>query len=76
VVTHDEREIEFVDLKKRLDQFILGELMDGHTDQRSCETWAGRIGDHFGAKRCEVSEDAENGAVVEWRDWQPVQRIG
>ena len=76
-VTGDDREIEFFALKKKLDKTI--EATINKNDAGSCEQIARRIikglgniyFDLTGRKIvCEVSEDGENGAIVEVPDME------
>lgn len=65
-VDHDDRDIEFIMLKRALEAFIEAELAD---KDWSCEQFALAIVDwathEYGQPaRCEVSEDGENGARV------------
>lgn len=62
-VNHDDRNIEFILLKRRLDEHIAGNLRRVNTSTWSCETWARDIAEAFDAVRVEVSEDGENGSV-------------
>lgn len=72
-VAEEDREIEFILLKRNL-AFLIKCVFEGKTFDDSCETIAKRI--VLGmtgldgmcknrAVRCEVSEDGENGAIVE-----------
>jgi hypothetical protein len=65
-VMHDDREFEFILLKRNLDQCIAGLLFDReYTRTWSCEQWARElIAMNPPASSCEVSEDGENGARV------------
>lgn len=63
---HDNRDIEYLGFKRWLD----GELRTGELGARSCEMLADEIKDIVRRKtgtrvRVEVSEDGENGALVE-----------
>jgi 6-pyruvoyl-tetrahydropterin synthase len=69
-VNHDDRDVEFISLKRQVDTHVhklLGEFDD---DQWSCEEFARklatRLKKHAGrdVRRVEVSEDGENGAIV------------
>lgn len=64
IVTHDDRDIEFILFKREVDKCIrtLQETQD--VSHWSCEMWAREIGQHLDADGVEVSEDGENGA--EW----------
>jgi hypothetical protein len=66
---HDDRDVEYLDAKDRIDAFIADWPFDlGH---KSCEMMAREIlswlPDAFGLRvyRCGVFEDGENGAMVE-----------
>ena len=72
-VVEEDREIEFILLKRELNRFIRI-LFDGKNLDDSCETIAKKIlmfmteKDEVCYKRnvlCEVSEDGENGAIVQ-----------
>ena len=72
-VTEEDREIEFVLLKRELTKLV-NTLFAGTNLDDSCESIAKKIVDFmtrsYGpcpnrAARCEVSEDGENGAIVE-----------
>ena len=65
-VDHDDRDVEFILLKRELEAYIADELQD---ENYSCEQYARAIRDEFEARydnrcRVEVSEDGENGAVT------------
>lgn len=67
-VDHDNRDVEFILLKRELDEFIQATLLDGR-DTLSCEQMGVEIADHFSdvygpGVTVDVSEDGENGAVV------------
>ena len=67
-VTEEDREIEFITLKKNLDSQIAilkVELECLPLPTWSCETWARMLVERLQLSKCEVSEDGENGAVVE-----------
>lgn len=66
-VSHDNRDIEFITLKREVEQFC-GERFDGRDiGSMSCEMIATDILDHFPQiGGITVSEDGENGANV-WR---------
>lgn len=61
-VSHANRHVEFIALKKAVDLHI--SLWDEVSD-RSCEMMATELLERFGAEFVEVSEDGENGARVE-----------
>lgn len=58
-VSHEDRDIEFIQLKRRVDRYIynMGDL-------GSCEMIASDLLRAFEADCVEVSEDGENGAIV------------
>lgn len=69
-VYHDDRDLEFITVKKFLDEWLSKQPSDLGTT--SCEMLCERIRDHlqnhYGigrVTRVEVSEDGENGAVLE-----------
>jgi hypothetical protein len=66
-VEHDDRDIEFITLKNDVDLLIYNTLRDYPTTVPgwSCEMWARHLLDNQHACRVEVSEDKENGAIVE-----------
>lgn len=63
-VTHDNRQIEFIRLKREVDEFIRQNWKDRTDLELSCEQFAGRLLIAFDASMVDVSEDGENGAVV------------
>lgn len=62
-VTHDDRDVEFIQLKRVMLQACLANFSGPHT--LSCEAMAAHLLNTFGLSRCEVSEDGENGGVAE-----------
>lgn len=65
VVNHDDRDIEFILAKRRVDVLLQQHRLDADRATWSCESWAAWLLETLGAVRVEVSEDGENGAVVE-----------
>lgn len=68
-VTHNDRQIEFIQLKQEVDAVIqqaLGPEEHGRLGVAtwSCEQWATYLIARLDLTKCEVSEDGENGAVV------------
>ena len=64
-VTHENRDVEFILLKQRVDRWIAAQIdnkFDGRTHNWSCERWAREIAEAFGFKQVSVFEDNENGA--------------
>lgn len=74
-VFHDDRDVEFIWLKRRIQEFIATEFPNALGDApssafvanlgpMSCEMIANKLIDRFELSRCEVNEDNENGAIV------------
>ena len=63
-VFHDDRDVEFILLKRSVDRAI-SDLKKGDVENWSCERWAVELINRVGLTSCEVSEDGENGALVE-----------
>lgn len=76
VVTHDDRDTEFIMLKHDIEQYMWanydGDGVDIHQNNSgiiefgamSCEMIARDLIDQFNLCRCEVNEDGENGAIL------------
>lgn len=61
-VTHDDRQVEIIQLKHRISEW-LDTLYQGHDmGETSCEMLAKKIAQRFGLNYCSVLEDGENGA--------------
>lgn len=76
VVTHSDRDVEFIMLKHQIEQYLLDKYANGPQNgcygfnvclfgAMSCEMIAKELIDEFDLYKCDVSEDGENGAVVE-----------
>ena len=65
-VKHDDRDIEFILLKRAVDIEIKKVINsnDPATQNWSCESWARHLFKKFNATLVEVSEDKENGAII------------
>lgn len=63
-VNHDNREVEFIDLKKQVDEYIACIFVLPGPFEHSCEQIARLLLDYFSASEVEVSEDGENGAIL------------
>jgi hypothetical protein len=63
-VTHDDRDIEFILFKREVERAIK-HANNERALNWSCENWAHYLLESLGLAKCEVSEDGENGAVVE-----------
>ena len=62
-VSHDDRDIEFFQLKRRLAVYLI-DRWAGRWFEASCEMMAQDLLNKFIAEFCTVSEDGENGATV------------
>jgi len=69
-VTHSDRDVEFIWLKHEIQDYL--KLTYFNEDKRihilgakSCEMLAIELIERFNLSKCEVSEDNENGAIVE-----------
>lgn len=63
-VTHANRQVEFILLKRALNSAIASLTAQGKTETWSCEQWANTLCSMMDAVTCDVSEDNENGAIV------------
>jgi len=68
-VTHDDRDVEFILLKHKIENYFYEEYFDSdiqmmNFESMSCEMIAKELITKFNLLRCEVSEDGENGAIV------------
>lgn len=61
-VTHDDRDVEFIELKRVMQLYCVGMFTGPHP--LSCEMIARRLVDRFALDKCAVFEDGENGAEV------------
>lgn len=65
-VTHSDRDVEFIWLAHRIEEFLLNKFPDRQLGAMSCEMLGELILNNFPAVyKVEVSEDNENGAVME-----------
>lgn len=69
-VSHNDREIEFLIYKERVSSWLVGHFPDtpnGENDlgTLSCEALAEMLMIEFDLEECEVSEDGENGALLQ-----------
>lgn len=69
-VTHDGRQVEFIDLKNQV-RLWLDSHWAGRNLDLSCEQMASQLAESFMASYVEVSEDGENGAVVVTEKYTP-----
>lgn len=63
-VNHDDRDIEFIDKKKSVDELLSQRFQYRDLGRMSCEAIATTLLDYTGAFYCSVYEDNENGAEV------------
>lgn len=66
-VNHDDRDIEFIALKRQIHQYFAEQANEYGSVEfgaKSCEMIANDLIDRFNLTCCEVNEDGENGAVV------------
>ena len=69
VVTHDDRDVEFIMLKHAIEEYLIKKYFNSTTyllefKSMSCEMIASELINEFNLVRCEVSEDNESGAIV------------
>jgi hypothetical protein len=64
VVTHMDRDLEFIVLKHKVEKWLLETYPNGHMGATSCEQLAWQLINKFNLVQCTVSEDGENGAAV------------
>lgn len=64
-VTHNDRDVEFVSLRRDAERWCRTRAASSETHTWSCETWCKQLLTQFKAARVEVSEDGENGAILE-----------
>lgn len=62
-IVHGDRDIEFIDLKNRVNEFLVLTSKQKKTEFYSCEHWAEQIANEFEFSEVEVNEDGENGAI-------------
>ena len=62
LVSHEEREVEVIMLKRSMAAYCRDELAGPHS--MSCETMARMLAERFCLASCQVLEDGENGAEV------------
>lgn len=63
-VTHDNRDIEFIRLKREVTDYLNAKYPKGDLGSNSCEMIAADLLYVFSLCKCEVFEDGENGATV------------
>lgn len=63
-VAHKDRAIEFFQFKEKVEGYLRGKY-EGMSTNKSCEMIAQELFEAYDASFVEVSEDGENGAIVE-----------
>lgn len=68
-VYHDDRDVEFIQLKHQIQDYISNKYWSGINRTHilggmSCEMLASELINEFDLNKCEVNEDGENGAIV------------
>lgn len=64
-VTHGDRDIEFIKLKHDITKYLETTYPDRALGARSCEMLAAELAQEFNLHKVVVSEDNENGCVLE-----------
>lgn len=72
LVTHSDRDVEFIMLKRQIKEYLVNAYADRDNENMlmcffgamSCEMIAQELIEKFELSRCEVSEDGENGAIL------------
>lgn len=63
-VFHDDRDVEFIMLKHRVQEYLTTRFPDGRMGATSCEMLGRDLMEKFDLVQVEVSEDDENGAMI------------
>lgn len=63
-VTHNDRDIEFIEMKRQIDRYIAEHYREKNLGSKSCEDIAEDIMSAFTADYISVFEDNENGAEI------------
>ena len=63
-VEHSDRDVEFIDWKRKCEALVDEQKTRKETEGWSCEHWATWMIDACSADMATVSEDGENGAIV------------
>ena len=68
-VTHSDRDVEFIQLKHEIQEYIRDTYWDSnkrthYLGAKSCEMLAIELIEKFNLIKCEVNEDGENGGIV------------
>lgn len=76
LITHDKRDIEFIQLKHSIEQYLRNKYWNDtfkclYFANKSCEVIARELILEFKLSYCEVNEDWENGAILRMQDVGP-----
>lgn len=63
-VSHSDRDVEFIWLKHRIEEYLKKEYPTHNLGNTSCEMLAEKLIYEFDLSACEVNEDGENGSIV------------
>jgi hypothetical protein len=63
-VHHDDRDVEFIMLKHKIEKYLRSTYPQHDFGSKSCEMIAKELIGQFSLSGCNVSEDGENGAMV------------
>lgn len=63
-VSHNDRDVEFIWLKHRIEEYLKETYPNNDLGSTSCEMLANELASKFDLMKCKVSEDNENGAIV------------
>ncbi len=63
-VFHNDRDVEFIMLKHRIEEYLFEQYPQGYLGATSCEMLGHELMGAFDLLKVEVSEDNENGAIV------------
>jgi len=63
-VSHNNRDIEFIDMKKKINLYIKEKYYEKNLGAKSCEGIAEEIFNRFNAQYVSIFEDNENGAEI------------
>lgn len=63
-VSHDDRDVEFIVLKHRIEEYLQEFYPTNKLGSMSCEMLAAELIEAFNLSKCIVSEDGENGVEI------------
>lgn len=64
-VFHNDRDVEFIMLKHRIEKYLIEQYPDHMLGATSCEMLGHKLMNEFDLVLVDVSEDGENGAIVQ-----------